>query len=39
MNEAMQADARPSTGSDERSDLLKQYGCGPIQFSGIDDGL
>src|SRR5204863_1758871 len=39
MNEAMQADARPSTGSDERSDLLKQYGCGPIQFSGTDDGL
>jgi starch phosphorylase len=39
MNEAVQADARPSIGSDVRSDLLKQYGCGPIQFSGTDDGL
>jgi hypothetical protein len=39
INEAMQADARPSAGSDERSDLLKQYGCGQIQFSGTDDGL
>jgi glycogen phosphorylase len=39
MNKAAQADARPSTGSDDRSDLLKQYGCGPIRFSGTDDGL
>src|SRR5207248_3350733 len=39
MNEAMRADASPSAGSDNRSELLKQYGCGPIQFSGTDDGL
>src|SRR5438270_370589 len=39
MNEAKLADVGPSTGSDERSDLLRQYGCGPIQFSGTDDGL
>jgi starch phosphorylase len=39
MNEAMRADGSPSAGSDNRSELLKQYGCGPIQFSGTDDGL
>ena len=39
MNEAKLADVGPSTGSAERSDLLRQYGCGPIQFSGTDDGL
>src|SRR5438477_2445420 len=39
MNEAKLADVGPSTGSDERSVLLRQYGCGPIQFSGTDDGL
>jgi hypothetical protein len=38
MNEAAQADALPSTGSDDRSDL-QQYGCGPLQFSGTDDGF
>src|ERR1700758_2200273 len=25
--------------SDTREDLLRQYGCGPIQFSGTDDAL
>src|SRR5437016_2748882 len=25
--------------SDARQDLLRQYGCGPIQFSGTDDAL
>src|SRR5271169_2583332 len=25
--------------SDTGQDLLRQYGCGPIQFSGTDDGL
>jgi starch phosphorylase len=25
--------------SDVRPDLLEQYGCGPIRFSGTDDGL
>ena len=25
--------------SDEIAGLLKQYGCGPIHFSGTDDGL
>ena len=25
--------------SDTRQDLLRQYGCGPIQFSGTDDAL
>ena len=39
MNEEMRADATPSAGPHDRSDLLKQYGCGPIQFSGTDDGL
>ena len=28
-----------STGSDELSKLLEQYGCGPVQFSGTDDAL
>ena len=28
-----------STESDERSKLLEQYGCGPVQFTGADDAL
>src|SRR6266403_1040140 len=39
MNEVTQADTGPSAGTDDRSDLLEQYGCGPIRFSGTDDGL
>src|SRR5207302_2199462 len=39
MNEAKLADVGPSTGSAERPNLLEQYGCGPIRFSGTDDGL
>jgi hypothetical protein len=27
------------TGSDGISMLLKQYGCGPVEFSGADDAL
>jgi glycogen phosphorylase len=36
MNEATQVDAR---GSEAGSALLKRYGCGPMRFSGTDDGL
>ena len=28
-----------STGSNEPSQLLEQYGCGPLQFTGRNDGL
>ena len=28
-----------ATGSDERSKLLEQYGCGPVQFAGTSDAL
>ena len=28
-----------STGSDEPSKLLEQYGCGPVQFTGTNDAL
>src|SRR5262245_12948415 len=30
---------RASTGADRPADLLEQYGCGPVQFAGSDDGL
>src|SRR5580765_2831618 len=30
--------ARP-TGSNERSKLIEQYGCGPVQFTGTNDAL
>src|SRR5215469_15365927 len=39
MNGAKEAAARQFAGSDARPDLLEQYGCGPIRFSGIDDAL
>jgi starch phosphorylase len=29
----------PGTGSDKTSKLLQQYGCGPVQFTGVSDGL
>jgi hypothetical protein len=28
-----------ATGSEERSKLLEQYGCGPVQFTGTTDAL
>ena len=28
-----------ATGSDERSKLVEQYGCGPVQFTGTNDAL
>jgi len=34
----MGASAKP-TGRDAVSKLFEQYGCGPVQFSGTDDGL
>jgi glycogen phosphorylase len=39
MNEAKEAGARSSAKSKTKLDLLEQYGCGPIQFSGTNDGL
>ena len=34
MNEAEDPVARQSTRREPRADLLEQYGCGPIQFTG-----
>ena len=31
--------AAPAMGPDKMSQLLTQYGCGPIRFSGSDEGL
>jgi starch phosphorylase len=39
MNEAQQAFAPHTASSKPQSELLDQYGCGPIHFSGSDDGL
>jgi starch phosphorylase len=39
MNEAEDPVARQSTRREPRADLLEQYGCGPIQFSGSQDAL
>ena len=39
MNDAKKSGARHSTGLKPGPDLLEQYGCGPIQFSGTNDGL
>jgi hypothetical protein len=39
MNDAKKSGARHSTGLKPGPDLLEQYGCGPIRFSGTDDGL
>jgi glycogen phosphorylase len=34
-----EAGAREPTSPKGRADLLEQYGCGPIRFSGTNDGL
>ena len=39
MNEAWKTGARHSTTPKAEPTLLEQYGCGPIRFSGADDGL
>lgn len=39
MNEAERAGARSSARSKTKLDLLEQYGCGPIRFSGTSDAL
>ena len=39
MNEAEKSGARYSMTPKPDSTLLEQYGCGPIRFSGADDGL
>src|SRR5947199_70843 len=39
MNEAEDPVVQQSTDTEFRADLLEQYGCGPIQFSGTDDAL
>jgi starch phosphorylase len=36
--ESTPVSARP-TGSDERSKLIEQYGCGPVQLTGTNDAL
>ena len=39
MKEARETGARRSTSLKAEPDLLEQYGCGPIRFSGTTDGL
>ena len=39
MDEAREAGARRSTSAASGPDLLEQYGCGPIHFSGTNDAL
>ena len=39
MDEARETSARHSAKPKARPNLLEQYGCGPIRFSGTDDGL
>ncbi len=39
MNDAKEADARGSASSNPAPNLLTQYGCGPIRFSGHTDAL
>ena len=39
MNEAEDPVVQQSTNTGLRADLLEQYGCGPIRFSGTDDAL
>jgi starch phosphorylase len=39
MNEAGKSGTRYSITPKAESTLLEQYGCGPIRFSGADDGL
>src|SRR5882762_8683730 len=39
MSEVNETALKRSKRSDARQDLLQQYGCGPIQFSGANDAL
>ena len=39
MDKVKQPSPRESTKQDPQADLLEQYGCGPIQFSGSQDAL
>src|SRR5215467_16397546 len=39
MDEAREAGARRSTSAASGPDVLEQYGCGPIRFSGDTDAL
>ena len=39
MNEAEGPVFKQATNTELRADLLEQYGCGPIRFSGTDDAL
>src|SRR6516164_6494005 len=39
MSKAKEQVVRPGAGEAARRDLLEQYGCGPIRFSGDNDAL
>ena len=39
MDEAKEVGARRVTSLKSKTELLEQYGCGPIRFSGTNDGL
>ena len=39
MNEVEDPVVQQSTNTEPRADMLEQYGCGPIRFSGTDDAL
>jgi len=39
MSEVNEMASKRSKRSDTKQDLLRQYGCGPIQFSGTNDAL
>ena len=39
MQELSETTLPPPTGTNTESDLLTQYGCGPIRFSGHSDAL
>ena len=39
MSETREPNAPQSAGFDAQPDLLEQYGCGPVRFSGTNDGL
>jgi glycogen phosphorylase len=39
MSKAKKADSDKSKGAKRKLDLLEQYGCGPIRFSGDDEAL
>src|SRR5690348_7129938 len=39
MSETKECIAPPAAGTGPNPDLLEQYGCGPVRFSGTNDGL